>query len=339
MKPYENKELLYHHLITQNKSYQQTARDIGCSFTAVRNWAIKFGFTKSLKYEIFNKEFGLEVCEKYKKQGVLIKDLALEYNVDKWYIEKALEVNNVNLKTRREIKSELDKRNVTRTHSLKYDYFKTWSSNMAYILGFISADGCIAKNKNTLVISLQTKDREILEKIKQELEYEGQLRIETPKVKGKTYEAIKLSITSKGLVDDLKTLGLTERKSFTVSFPNEMPEEYELDFIRGYFDGDGSVGGQYPSNSNGIKTKKLQIRVRICSGGSKILEQIRDVFSKHGLKHKKVKSYKNRENYFEICYSTYESIKIYELLYSDSLMFLKRKKDRFLELINERQQN
>ena len=38
---------------------------------------------------------------------------------------------------------------------------------MAYILGFISADGSINKQKNSLSIELQSRDVEILEFIKQ----------------------------------------------------------------------------------------------------------------------------------------------------------------------------
>jgi hypothetical protein len=35
-------------------------------------------------------------------------------------------------------------------------------------------------------------------------------------------------------------LGGTENKSLTLEFP-EVPKEYLPDFIRGYFDGDGSI--------------------------------------------------------------------------------------------------
>ena len=42
------------------------------------------------------------------------------------------------------------------------DYFKIQASNMAYVLGLLSADGCIISNQ----ISLKLIDRDILEKIK-----------------------------------------------------------------------------------------------------------------------------------------------------------------------------
>ena len=42
------------------------------------------------------------------------------------------------------------------------------------------------------------------------------------------------------MIEDLRRLGLTERKSLTMHFP-DVPEEYLWDFIRGCWDGDGSI--------------------------------------------------------------------------------------------------
>ena len=38
-----------------------------------------------------------------------------------------------------------------RKYNITENYFKTWSNNMAYILGFIAADGVIQKKINVLV--------------------------------------------------------------------------------------------------------------------------------------------------------------------------------------------
>ncbi len=42
------------------------------------------------------------------------------------------------------------------------------------------------------------------------------------------------------MIEDLRRLGLTERKSLTMRFP-DVPEEFLRDFIRGCWDGDGSI--------------------------------------------------------------------------------------------------
>ena len=54
-----------------------------------------------------------------------------------------------------------------RMYSLNDNFFKTQSPDMAYILGFIAADGNVAKKENAISIQLHEKDAEILEKIKE----------------------------------------------------------------------------------------------------------------------------------------------------------------------------
>ena len=55
---------------------------------------------------------------------------------------------------------------IQRMYSLNDNFFKTQSSEMAYILGFIAADGNVAKKENSISIQLQKEDAELLEKIK-----------------------------------------------------------------------------------------------------------------------------------------------------------------------------
>ena len=44
------------------------------------------------------------------------------------------------------------------------DYFLTESSNMAWLLGFLAADGSVSKDDNKIKIGLSSVDKEILEK-------------------------------------------------------------------------------------------------------------------------------------------------------------------------------
>ena len=55
----------------------------------------------------------------------------------------------------------------------------------------------------------------------------------------KSYE-YKLALNSDKLVSDIEKLGVVERKTLTLTFPN-LREDLIPHFIRGYFDGDGSV--------------------------------------------------------------------------------------------------
>ena len=64
---------------------------------------------------------------------------------------------------------------------------------------------------------------------------------------------------SQKTVEDLKKLGCVENKSLILTFPTEqqVPKEFVYDFIRGYFDGDGSItncNGNYNLNFVGTKS-------------------------------------------------------------------------------------
>lgn len=211
---------------------------------------------------------------------------------------------------------------------------------MAYILGFISADGNVRnysnsehKEKYRLSIGLKKSDYMILEKFKNELNYSGDIKFRKVKTKGKEYEICELFIYSKEIVNDLIKLGITPVKSLNIKFPG-IPNEFVIDFIRGYFDGNGSIGVQHVKNKNS-KNDIPQIRVRINSGSELILETMQKELELHGLKCKKVIRYKN--GIYEIAYGTKESIKLYDLFYKNSNgLKLERKFNKFTEAINSR---
>lgn len=220
-----------------------------------------------------------------------------------------------------------------RKYTMDFDYFKKWNSDMAYILGFIAADGSIVNY--CLKISLQIDDIRLLEDIKNKLKFTGNVLIEKAKCKGKEYLIATLRIYSQYLVNTLKDLKITERKSLTLDIRNVIPKEYELDFIRGYFDGNGSIGTQYPTNSKGLKSKTIQIRTRFFTGSKNMAEWIVDTLEKYDVK--RVNIHKdNKKELYNIEYSTNASILIYELLYKDKELYLERKKNKFDESIKIR---
>lgn len=155
-------------------------------------------------------------------------------------------------------KSELSKvqsQNARKWH-INENYFKTWSSNMAYVLGLWFADGCIYGSK-MFDITLHAKDKYILKQIAKELEYEGNLYDYVDR------QAARLNFSCVVIYNDIISLGGTENKSNTIEFPN-VPEEYLSDFIRGYFDGDGSI----------ILMKNNRLNSTFTSGSKKFLDSL-----------------------------------------------------------------
>ena len=119
-----------------------------------------------------------------------------------------------------------------RKYTINHNYFKEWSPNMAYILGFWFADGCIS-SKRIFSIKLHKKDKYLLEKIMKDMGSNKPLY-------GVDRKYCCLSISSKNIYEDIVKLGGKERKSLDVEFP-VIPQKYMSYFIRGLWDGDGSI--------------------------------------------------------------------------------------------------
>src|SRR3989344_2282138 len=98
------------------------------------------------------------------------------------------------------------------------DFFKKWSHEMAYVLGFISADGNINIGKRgNKYLEITSTDRDILEKIL--ISFKADHKISARKRKEKWKTAFRIQIGSKIIVDDLKNLGITPKKTFRFKLP------------------------------------------------------------------------------------------------------------------------
>ncbi|MFH1190696.1 MAG: hypothetical protein V1670_00660 [Candidatus Omnitrophota bacterium] len=119
---------------------------------------------------------------------------------------------------------------------------------MAYVLGFIAADGSLENTPymRGKYISICSNDIEILRKIKVVLDSEHTIVTIKPKefvLRGKTYiskEKYMLRIGSHEIYNDLFNLGITPRKSNTINFP-KIPNKVMAHFLRGYLVGDGCI--------------------------------------------------------------------------------------------------
>lgn len=193
---------------------------------------------------------------------------------------------------------------------------------MAYIFGFIAADGCLIEYKNGYHgIDITSKDIELLKGIKDEMSSEHKI--------GKKERGYRLQIRNKTIYSDLLNLGLTPRKSKSITFP-KVPRKFLHDFIRGCFDGDGSVFMWRDPRWR----HSLQIRTTFSSGSYPFLNDLKKQLCRFaGLQKGAV--YKNPRIY-ELHYGIQDSLWLYRFMYSSNngVLYLKRKKEKF-ELFNK----
>jgi len=120
------------------------------------------------------------------------------------------------------------------------------SEEKAYWLGFIYADGNISKNIDRFEMNLGQIDLEHMNKFKDFLKYKGEIRFSTKfnDRYNKSYTLCRISSRSIHLVQTLNSCGCIPNKSLMLEFPNEnifKDKSLIKHFIRGYWDGDGSL--------------------------------------------------------------------------------------------------
>ena len=209
-------------------------------------------------------------------------------------------------------------------------YFDVQSPNMAWILGFLAADGCISEKRNEISLGLSSADIEILERIRKEIEIENKVRVYTDR---KGFEYAELNWTCEQHKKVLSEYSIIPKKTFKLKPPYKLDKRYWIDYIRGYFDGDGSVNF---IQSNG-KKQYTALRWQVCSATPEILQFIVDYLEELGVKSVNIQK-QNRKNstLYSIQYSTTATIQIYNILYNtNSDLFLKRKKDHYTEILEK----
>ncbi|MEW5805414.1 MAG: LAGLIDADG family homing endonuclease [Patescibacteria group bacterium] len=203
--------------------------------------------------------------------------------------------------------------------------FEKWTSQMAYVLGYILADGSLIKNKRGAYFTeIQSIDKEIIVKIRKVFDSDLKISVYKPK-KGRI--RYRLQIGSKKIFTDLLKLGIKPKKSCHEKLP-KIPSKYFSDFLRGYFDGDGSVNiCTYQRKDRNKKSTVLSSG--FTSGGKLILKQIW-----RNLKLKKIIAGGTlyfHERSYRLWFSIHDSLSLYNFLYQnvENGLFLTRKKRIF----------
>lgn len=209
----------------------------------------------------------------------------------------------------------------------------------AYWLGFLYADGNVRINVHkrgykSYITSLSQMEIEPLEKFINSISGTD-IKISNWITNVNTI-SYNISLNSKIMFDGLCKYGCIPNKSLILEFPSNIPIELHNHFIRGYFDGDGSI---YKSNSK-VKFKNHTViysdgSASIC-GTLEFLKVLKDNLIFMG--EKGIYKEKRRvTNTWNLRVSgNKRCILLYDYLYSNATIFLQRKKDKFEQIINER---
>lgn len=240
------------------------------------------------------------------------------YGVSQFLVERILKEHGIRKRTYVESKDML------RKYSVNDNYFKTQTHNMAYIMGFIASDGNIAKTENRIEIFLNKKDIEILEKINKEIE--NTRPVKTYKRSDGHDDMAKIWTNSSTMKKDLAHYNIVPAKTFILKPPEFLDKQYAISYIRGYFDGDGSI---FLAHNCPIW--------RIGSASRPILDWMRAYLAEeYGIVNNKIYYSKDTANndFYYLQYSSKDKLnKLYDALYAPGGLYLQRKYDTFTRLV------
>lgn len=309
---------------------------------------------------ILNEEQIKDICYKYRFGNMLETDIADIYNVSRKVIKRYLKENEcirsykdkkwleeqyiINKFNKREI-AKLANCNEMSIHKYsklfgietddaisrrrKYDYNETFfdyidSQEKAYWLGFIVADGCIINNPSDMKLSidLSAVDIEHLGKLAKEICPEIKISEHKTflKITGKYYDMCSVRFYNRHLINSLIELGVNERKSLKEVYP-AIPIEFDKDFIRGEFDGDGCF-----SVSNGMPQVTM-------IGSESLINSICNKIQEYlGI----VANVRREKTLFKITYSSGKAEKFMDWIYDNQVICLDRKYNKYMQYVSRK---
>ncbi len=237
-----------------------------------------------------------KVLELY-SQGVPQLQIERELQMTRKTIRELIKASDLKYKTKSEHWL------IRYNNTLNEKAFDELTPEACYWIGFLYADGHIAKNRDySIEIQLSIVDRDHLEKFKNFLSATNKITLDKKK------NLVKLRFGSKKLYERLTGLGFTHNKSYN-AIPHPLLKNSK-DFWRGVVDGDGCLfNGKYPQLQLCGTEETIQDFINFVDTYFAILKVPRKA---SGLVLKQVSFYK-------------EYLDVADLLYKDATIYLDRK--------------
>lgn len=259
------------------------------------------------------------------KNNVSMRQLEKDYNTTRHTISKFL--------------TEIGVKTTVGNHYRKYHHDENFfeiidTEQKAYWLGFMYADGWIQDYSNRygqdhFGITLADYDEDHLKKFLSDIKATNPIRYDKSKVKLGQSRLAKVELVSQKTVDDLISQGCLKKKTLILQPPQKVPKELIRHFIRGLFDGDGSIvksGGKYYEQYH-----------KYCFSASfsciePIGKWLKEYFGCGSL----VKDNRKEYSYSYNIGGDNVLESFYHKLYDDATVYLDRKEERFQEFLRQK---
>lgn len=291
--------------LNEGESFESICKKLKVDKTSFSKKLISLGYKEKKHPNLnpnskfnYDSEEAIDICHDY-INGLRIRGLEKKYNLNEKIIYNVLDYYGV-------------ERTVPRKYKIDESVFEVIDTEeKAYWLGFLYADGY--NSMENIELTLKKEDSYMLENFKTFLRSESPICDRNVKLNDKTFISSRINVSSKKICSDLNKHGCFKNKSLCLKPPTTVPKELVRHFVRGYFDGDGSVGCY-----NGYTQISFV-------GTEELLYWIQNELNIYPKKLMKC------GNAFEFTFKAIKDIaNTYHYLYDDSTIFLLRKKNKFV---------
>lgn len=222
----------------------------------------------------------------------------------------------------------------------KYHYDKRFfkdidTEDKAYWLGFIYADGYVSKAKENrgYVVGIELKDADYKHLEKFNISIHGNVPVSHRKRSAKYIDGVytpesmscNIRLFCKDMFNDLIKHGCCQNKSLIKRRPNEIPDEFMKDFLRGYFDGNGSIA--YSLNK---KVNKSYLKIGITTGSKEYVDWLSGFLNDNGYGNIVMQ---DTNGSYRLQILSNSNIDFLKYLYDDSSIYLQRKYDKYINAV------
>ena len=197
-----------------------------------------------------------------------------------------------------------------------------WSADLAYAVGLLASDGCLQKDGRH--IDLTSVDYEQLENFNVALQLDRRI---SKKQASNDHSGYRVQFSDVALYDFLLKVGLMPAKSQKIGSLN-VPKEFFMDFVRGVFDGDGTVYGFWDKRWRSSYTFSISFASASKAFLSYMREELHATLGTEG-------SICTGKRALRLQYAKKDSVLLYRHMYaSPSSLFLSRKKSKLEKCIS-----
>lgn len=256
-----------------------------------------------------------EIIKLNQEKGIPIPELAKLYNINQTYIYGYLH--------RRKISS--NKMIQDRRKNKPIDTFLNVidTEEKAYFLGLMMSDGYINESNTRgyiykkFGIFIKDSDKEVIEKICSVIGIKPSYR--------KNTKMVGFNVSSIQIISKLNELGISKNKTYKELSVPKIDKNLVKHFIRGYFDGDGSISIR--------SARPNQVQVYICGICKSFLEEVSEILNEENISSKlytEVRNKENRKDMFTLRITTHKDrILFFDYLYKDSTIKIDRKYSKY----------